>query len=52
MAHPCCAVSLVATEAIQRLTRKLEELYEKRIGGQLAIFSCRPAGGASILKSG
>jgi len=46
-----CAVSLVQTEAVQRITRKLEELYEKRTGRQPAIFSSRPAGGARVLKS-
>ena len=46
-----CAVSLVQTEAVQRITRKLEELYEKRTGRQPAIFSSRPAGGARVLRS-
>ena len=46
-----CAVSLVRTEAVQRITRKLDELYEKKTGRQTSIFSSRPAAGASILKS-
>jgi galactokinase len=46
-----CAVSLVKTEAVQQITRKLDELYEKKTGQQTSIFSSRPAGGASILKS-
>ncbi len=46
-----CAVSVVKTNAVQPITRKLDELYEKKTGRQPAIFSCRPAGGARILKS-
>jgi galactokinase len=46
-----CAVSLVKTEAVQRITRKLDELYEKKTGRQTTIFSSRPATGARILKS-
>ena len=46
-----CAVSLVKTEAVQRITRKLDELYEKKTGRQTSIFSSRPAAGARILKS-
>ncbi len=46
-----CAVSLVKTEAVQRITRKLDEPYEKKTGKQTTIFSSRPAAGARILKS-
>ena len=46
-----CAVSLVKTEAVQRITRKLDEAYEKRTGRQTTIFSSRPAAGARVLKS-
>jgi galactokinase len=46
-----CAVSLVKTEAVQHITRKLDELYEKKTGLQTSIFSSRPAAGARILKS-
>ena len=41
-----CAVSLVQTEAVKRVTRKLEEGYEHRTGKHLAIFSSRPAAGS------
>ena len=47
-----CAVSLVKTEAVQRITRKLDEAYEKKTGRQTTIFSSRPAAGARILQSG
>jgi len=46
-----CAVSLVKTEAVQRTTRKLDELYEQKTGRQPAIFSSRPAAGVRILRS-
>jgi galactokinase len=46
-----CAVSLVKTDAVQRITRKLDEAYEKKTGRQTSIFSSRPAAGARILKS-
>jgi galactokinase len=46
-----CAVCLVRSEAVQRITRKLDELYEKRTGRQPVIFSSRPAGGARVLRS-
>ena len=46
-----CAVSLVHTDAVQRITRKLDEAYEKKTGKQTTIFSSRPAAGARVLKS-
>jgi galactokinase len=46
-----CAVSLVKTDAVQRITRSLDKLYEKKTGRQPAIFACRPAGGARVLRS-
>jgi galactokinase len=46
-----CAVSLVRTEAVKRITRSLDAAYEKKAGGQAFIFSSRPAAGARILKS-
>ena len=46
-----CAVCLVRTEAVQRITRKLDEFYEKKTGRQPVIFSSRPAGGARVLRS-
>jgi galactokinase len=47
-----CAVSLVQTDAVQRITRKLDEAYEKKTGRQTSIFSSRPAAGARVLQSG
>ena len=46
-----CAVSLVKTEAVQQITRRLDADYEKKTGRQTTIFSSRPAAGARILKS-
>jgi galactokinase len=46
-----CAVSLVKTDAVQRITRSLDAAYEKKAGRQASIFSSRPAAGARILKS-
>jgi galactokinase len=46
-----CAVSLVKTEAVQRITRSLDTAYEKKTGRQASIFSSRPAAGARVLKS-
>jgi galactokinase len=46
-----CVVSLVKTEAVQRITRNLDVAYEKKTGRQASIFSSRPAAGARILKS-
>jgi galactokinase len=46
-----CAVSLVKTDAVQRITRSLDAAYEKKTGTQASIFSSRPAAGARILKS-
>jgi galactokinase len=46
-----CAVSLVKTEAVRRITRKLDELYENKTGKQTTIFSTRPAAGARVLQS-
>ena len=47
-----CAVSLVKTEAVRRITRKLDEAYEKKTGRQATIFSSRPAAGARVLRAG
>src|ERR1035437_6309399 len=46
-----CAVSLVKTEAVQQITRRLDADYEKKAARQTTIFSSRPAAGARILKS-
>ncbi len=45
-----CAVSLVRTDAVLHITRKLSEAYEREIGAQATIFSSRPAAGARVLK--
>jgi len=45
-----CAVSLVRTEALKNLTKKVDESYEKATGHQATIFSSRPRGGAQVLK--
>jgi galactokinase len=45
-----CAVSLVKTEAVARITRAIGDAYEKKTGRQATIFSSRPAGGARVLK--
>jgi galactokinase len=44
-----CTVSLVRTDAVQKITRKMDEAYERKTGLQAAIFSTRPAGGAMIV---
>ena len=46
-----CAVSLVKTDAVPRITRMLGAAYEKKIGRQARIFPSRPATGARMLKS-
>ena len=46
-----CAVGLVKTDQVQRITRALDAAYEKKTGRQTTIFSSRPAAGARILKS-
>ena len=47
-----CAVSLVKTDALSYLTRKLEQGYDQMTGNQAAIFSSRPGAGARVLKGG
>ena len=46
-----CAVSLVKTDQVPRITRALDAAYEKKTGRQTTIFSSRPAAGARMLKS-
>ena len=46
-----CTVSLVKTDAVQRITRNVDPAYEKTTGQQASIFSSRPAAGARVLKS-
>ncbi len=45
-----CAVSLVKTEAVKNITKKIDETFEKTTGIQANIFSSRPAGGARVLQ--
>ena len=45
-----CAVSLVRTDALSQVTRRMEEGYERKTNNHAGIFSSRPAGGARILK--
>ncbi len=44
-----CAVALVKTEAVRRITRKLGDIYEARFRNQALIFSTRPGAGAHIV---
>jgi len=45
-----CAVSLVRTEAVPLIRRKIDHAYERKSGRQANIFVSRPADGARILK--
>jgi galactokinase len=47
-----CAVSLVKTDRVKQITRKIEEGYEQKTRHNATIFACRPAGGARVLKAG
>lgn len=44
-----CAVSLVRTDAVATITKRMDEEYERKTGLQASIFSTRPAGGAALL---
>ena len=44
-----CAVSLVRTQAVKSISRRMEEAYEGKTGTMPAIFSARPGGGARVL---
>lgn len=46
-----CAVSLVKTDAVKPITRKIEAAYEKKTRNHATIFSSRPATGARVLTS-
>ncbi len=46
-----CAVSLVKTDLVQRITRNLDAAYEKKTRRQTTIFYSHPAAGARVLKS-
>ena len=45
-----CTVSLVRTEAVKWVSRRIKEVYEQRTGNHPMIFSSRPASGARVLK--
>jgi galactokinase len=45
-----CAVSLVKTDAVARITRAIDGPYERKTGKPATIFSSRPGDGARILK--
>jgi galactokinase len=45
-----CAVSLVKTDSVPRITKQMADAYEKKTGNQATIFSSRPAAGARVLK--
>ena len=47
-----CAVSLVRTEAVKVVARKIGESYENKTGSMPTIFSTRPAGGARMIFQG
>jgi galactokinase len=44
-----CAVSLVRTDTLKVVARKIADAYENKTGTMPAIFSSRPAGGARII---
>jgi galactokinase len=44
-----CAVCLVKSDAVQQVTRQMNDAYESQTGNQATIFSSRPAGGAEVL---
>jgi galactokinase len=46
-----CTVSLVRTESVHSLTRRIQEDYEEKMDSQPTIFATRPAAGARVLKS-
>jgi galactokinase len=45
-----CAVGLVKTEAAHDITRQIGRIYEDETKISATIFSCRPSGGAKLLK--
>jgi len=46
-----CTVALVKTDAVESISRDITSAYNTRTGIDAAIFSSRPAAGASILKA-
>jgi galactokinase len=47
-----CAVSLVRTDAVKHITRKIADFFEQKTGSHAEIFSSRPAAGARVIKGG
>jgi galactokinase len=47
-----CAVALVKTAAIDEISKRLAEEYKRKTGIEGFIFATRPAGGATVVKSG
>jgi galactokinase len=45
-----CAISLVRTQVVKVVSRKIAEAYENKTGTLPAVFSSRPAGGARVLR--
>ncbi len=46
-----CAVALVKTDAVSRITGIIAEKYKKKTGVEASLFMSRPAAGATVLKS-
>ena len=46
-----CAVALVKADAVEAISKKIAADYKKRTGIEAAIFSSRPAGGATVIKA-
>jgi len=46
-----CAVALVRADTVETISKKIAADYKKVTGIEAGIFSSRPAGGATVLKS-
>jgi galactokinase len=45
-----CTVALVQSRAVDAISQKISEAYEKRTGIKATMFVSRPAGGATVIK--
>ena len=45
-----CTVTLVRTEAVERVGRRIGEEYKAKVGKDATIFATRPAAGARVVK--
>jgi galactokinase len=45
-----CCVALVKADAVESISKKITAAYKAETGIEAAIFSSRPAAGATILK--